>query len=880
MQVYPGSNIYSHKPVIRMEIELGKLVDVPTNNIVGFNEQLIQLFPGLKEHKCSLGYAGGFIKRLNNGTYIAHVIEHLCLEMQNLAGHDIKFGKTRNIQEDIYQVVYECFNPVIGKACGFAAVNIINAIIERRNCDIEQEMSKFKEICVRYNLGPSTSAIVNEAKERGIPVKEIANSGMMRLGYGKYQKYISATLYEGTNSLAVDIACDKSLTKALLEEVFIPVPRGDVCYFKEEAIRLADNIGYPVVVKPKFGNKGKFVFLDIQNEEDLTSAFQQVKTYDEEVIVEEYINGKDYRLLVVGGRLVAASERIPAYITGDGIHSVMELVEIKNLDEFRGEGHEKPLTKIKIDECVIKTLTKQKLKLDSVVEKDRIVWLRENANLSTGGIAIDCTEKVHPENQRIAEIAAKTIGLDIAGIDMITPDISRTITSTHGAIVEVNAAPGIRMHLYPASGKKRNVASPIIDMIYPPGTPFTIPIVSITGTNGKTTTTRMVSNILQRYGYTVGMTTTHGIYINNKCIEKGDTTGFNSALRVLNNREVDAAVLETARGGIIRGGLAYDKADVAIFTNLSGDHLGFDGIDTIDDLLYIKSLVVEAVKENGASILNADDEYVMKIRQYAKGKIILFSMDSENQYIREHISAGGCAVYVKGGNIYLTNSGVEKVLIQVNGIPATLKGILKHNIYNGMAAISATYALKIPLGIIKKSLANFETDAVCNPGRFNIYDLGDFKVILDYGHNLEGYRVTIDGLKKMNPSGLIGVIGSPGNRRDEDIKEIGKLSGQFFDTIIIKEDSNLRGRLPLEVANILRLGALESNIRQENIKIIREEEAALKYALNKAKKGEIIVVFFENMEPLIKIINQYHINRDSKLTKSRILEKEKQIVTV
>jgi len=840
-----------------MDVMLGELVNVPTCDIAGFNEQLLKFFPGLMDHKCSLGYRGGFVKRLEEGTYLAHVIEHLCLEIQNILGFDAKFGKARNIQDDLYQIIYEHINPVIGNACGFAAINIINAIIEGRYKDIEQEIEKLNDLCKRYSFGPSTSAIIDEAKKRGIPVREIANSGMLRLGYGKYQKYISATLYENTSSIAVDIACDKALTKAILDEVAIPVPRGGICIFEHEALKIAEDIGFPVVVKPKCGNKGKFVFLNIQNREELISAFHKVKTYDEEVIIEKYITGRDYRLLVVGGKMVAASERIPAHVVGDGIHNVKELIKIENKNKLRGDGHEKPLTKIKIDEQVIEMLNKQGFSLETVVEKDHIIWLRGNANLSTGGIPIDCTEEVHEENCRVAELAAKTIGLDIAGIDMVIPDISKPISHNFGAIVEVNAAPGIRMHLYPAKGKPRNVASPILDMIFPTGTPSTIPIISVTGTNGKTTATRMISSILQKHGYTVGMTTTHGIYINKECIEKGDTTGPKSALRILNNREVDAAVLETARGGIIREGLAYDKADVAVFTNLSSDHLGFDGIGTMEDLLHVKSLVIEAVKENGASVLNADDEYVMKVRNYAKGRIILFSMDAGNKYIIEHLNSGGSCIFVKDGNILLSNNGFAEVVIEVNRIPATMKGTLKHNIYNSMAAIGAAYALKISLDTIRKALENFAADAESNPGRFNLYDLEDYKVILDYGHNLDGYRVTIEGIKKLDPARIIGIIGVPGNRRDEDIREIGKFSGQVFNNIIIKEDKDLRGRLPLEVANILRKGALESGMDQKHIKVIPEEETALKYALKKAKKGDIIVVFFEEMEPLVKIINQH-----------------------
>jgi cyanophycin synthetase len=870
MLTFNGPNIYSHKPVVRMDVKLGCLNDVPTKDINNFNESLIELFPGLRAHKCSRGYIGGFLERLREGTYLAHVTEHVCLEIQKLIGHDVKFGRTRNITQDIYQIIFGCQSPIIGKACGYSTVKIINGLLEGCTSHVKDEIEKIKKLGIKHSFGPSTGAIVTEAKARGIPVKEVAGSGIIRLGYGRYQKYVSSTLFEGTSSIAADISCDKELTKALLDEVFIPVPRGSLCTTPDEAIVIARELGYPLVIKPKSGNQGKFVFTDIFSEEDLLNAFSQVKLYDDEVIVEEYIPGKDYRLLVVGGKFTAAAERIPAYVKGDGIHSIRELIESENRNELRGEDHEKPLTKIKIDECMMKVLGKQGLNLDTVPGRKQTVWLRRNANLSTGGTAVDCTDIVHEENRKAAELAAKTIGLDVAGIDMVIPDISRPICEGYGAVVEVNAAPGIRMHLYPAAGTRRNVAKAIVDMIYPHGSPYTIPIISITGTNGKTTTARMISRILQDSGLTVGMTTTHGIYINRECIEEGDTTGPKSAARVLNNRQVEAAVLETARGGIIRGGLAYDKADVAVFTNLSGDHLGIDGINTMDELLNVKSLVIEAVKENGYCILNADDKYVMKAAENAKGKLILISTDFYNPYIKKQIKSGGCALYTDKGDICISVHGLTLRMVSVKDIPATMKGALTHNIYNSMAAAAAAYAAGVHPDIIAKSLKAFTTNAEDNPGRFNVYELGNVKVVLDYGHNQEGYRVTVEGLKKLNPKRLVGIIGVPGDRRDPDIEEIGRISANFFDFIIIKEDKDLRGRQPLETINTLRLGAVEAGMAQEKIEVVPDEAEALKKAIDNAEDGDVIVVFFEKRERLVDVINSYLMQPEANAKDSKV----------
>ncbi|MDF2523879.1 MAG: cyanophycin synthetase [Clostridiales bacterium] len=858
LKVYEPPSIYSvREPIIKIEIKLGELADTPTKDIDKLNENIIRLFPGIKDHKCAKDYVGGFLERLEEGTYLAHVTEHLCLETQRMLGYDIKHGKARQLNDDIYNIIFSCAHVEIGKACGHFVVKTINALIEGHEVDIEKDFQQLKKVCVKYDLGVSTTAIIEEAKKRNIPVSLVNDGEIIRLGYGKHQRLISATLYEGTSSIAVDIACDKQLTKTILDESFIPIPYGEACQTFESALQIVNELGYPVVIKPKNGNKGKHVYINLNNEDEIKWAFQEAMSFDGEVIVEKYIEGKDYRLLVVNGKFVAAAERIPAQIKGDGLRSIEELIKNENNNVLRGEGHEKPLTKINIDENLLKTIKRQNFSLESIPPLDHTVLLRENANLSTGGIAVDCTDIVHPNNKEIAELAAKSVGLDIAGIDMVIPDISEPIHKGFGAIVEVNAAPGIRMHLKPAIGVSRDVVSPILDMMYPENEPFSIPIVSITGTNGKTTTTRMISRILNNAGYSVGTTTTHGIYVNNKCLVDGDTTGPKSARRILYHKEVDAAVLETARGGIVRDGLAYEKADVAVFINLTEDHLGIDGINTMDELLHVKSLVIEAVKEDGACILNADDPWIMKVKEKAKGKIVLFSLDAYNPLLINHVKDGGRAVYKKGDGIFISHNGTVREAIKIPEIPATLNGGLKHNIYNSMAAIGASIILNIPLEIICNTLRAFSCDAHINPGRFNVYELGDFKVVLDYGHNIDGYRTTIDGLRSLNPVRLTGIIGVPGDRRDEDIKRIGRLSGTTFDRIIIKEDEDLRGRKPFEVAKILLSGVLEGTIDKNNVSIILNEAAALKDAIIGAISGEVIVVFFEIMEPLVDLLNDF-----------------------
>ncbi|MGB9679704.1 MAG: cyanophycin synthetase [Thermoanaerobacteraceae bacterium] len=868
IKVYRGRNIYSHRPVIKMLLDIEGL-DVPTNEIKGFNEKIINILPGLKKHGCSLGYEGGFLKRLKEGTYLPHVTEHIILEIQNILGYDVKFGKARHFEGDLYNVIFEYSLEECGKRAAKMAVEMVNKIIKKVDYNLDKELENIQKILAEIELGPSTMAIKSAAIKKGIPVERVGKGSILRLGYGKYQKMIEGTISQNTSCLAVDIASDKILTKQILKEHGLPVPEGDAAYTEEEAVAIAEEIGYPVAIKPYNGNQGKGVFLNITNKNEVILAYRNAKNYSDIVLIEKHIKGKHYRILVVGDKVIAVAERIPAYVIGDGVHSIKELIEIENKNPLRGYDHEKPLTQIKIDSITNMFLKKQNLDLDSILQKGEKVFLRESANLSTGGISIDKTENIHPFNIEVAVRAAKAIGLDIAGIDVTMDNIKKPLSETNGAIIEINAAPGIRMHHYPAKGKPRNAAEKIVDMLFPKGSKSTIPIISITGTNGKTTVTRMTSHILKTYGYIVGMTCTDGIFVDDVCIYKGDNTGPRSAKTCLADKNIEAAVLETARGGIIREGLGYDLADVGVITNISEDHLGIDGIETLEDLAFVKALVIEAVKDDGYSILNADDPIATFLSKRAKGKIIYFSMYENNITIKKHIENGGTAVFVKEGIIVIANEQITPV-VKIEEIPAAFSGKVLYNIENALASIAAAYSIKIPVNIIAKGIKTFYCDENFNPGRFNIFNIGNFRVLVDYGHNIDGIKKVIQSAKKLDASRLVGIIGVPGDRTNSSTLKIGEICGEELDKIYIKEDLDKRGRKKGEVAKLLVQGAIKGGISKEKIKIILKETDALNEAMNNAEAGDLILVFYEKYEPIIKVIEEFTKNKNTKINEKNL----------
>lgn len=847
--IYEGRNIYSHKPIMKMIIDIGEYSEIPTKDIDGFNENLLNAFPNLKKNTCGLGYEGGFLERLENGTYLAHVLEHVIIDIQNTLGYNVKFGKTKFYEEpSLYYLVYEYENRICALECSKAAIFILNSFIKGEKVEIEKFMNYLRKTLLKTELGPSTSAIVKEAKKRNIPVTRIGDESLVRLGYGKQSTLLQATLSGATSCISADISSNKQLTKSILDEHHIPVPYGKVVYSEISAIMVANQIGLPVVIKPFDGNQGKGVHLNLMKEEDIRAAFQDASKYSAGIIVEKYVTGNDYRILVIGGKVKAVSQRLPALVVGDGKHSITELIDMINIDDRRGENHEKSLTKIKLDSVELSVLKKKGLDVKDVPRNGETITLRENGNLSTGGTAIDCTDRIHPDNAEIAVNAANAIEIDIAGIDFVAEDIAKSIRSSSGAVIEVNAAPGIRMHLYPSEGEARNVGKDIVDYLFPDEDAAAFPIISVTGTNGKTTTVRLIKHILSLTGKSVGMTSTSGTVINDKCICKGDHSGPGSAKALLANKAIEAVVLETARGGIIRQGLGYDLADVGIITNVTEDHLGENGMETVEDLAFVKALVVEAVKPDGYAVLNAEDKMTKIILERVRSKVILFyKQNCPKEFMDNH---DYIKVYVKDGSIKISDGQKEMDIIKVDKIPVTLNGVLACNIDNCLAAVSALYALNVPTEIIAKGLLSF----IDNPGRFQLFDMNGFKIILDYAHNEAGYEEIIKLCQKLAHKRLVGIIGMPGDRPDAAIKAVGRLCAAAFDQIYIKEDIDLRGRKEQEVAGLMYDAIMEKPFSKQHIKVLKDEAAALKEAIAGAAEGDLIVVLYEKIDPLLDII--------------------------
>lgn len=858
--IYEGKNIYSHKKCIRLDVDLEGYCETPSKEIEGFNDELVNMIPELYTHRCGIDEDGGFVKRLKEGTYLAHICEHMIIAIQNIIGIEVAYGKAREVEGDIYQIIYQYQYPKAGIECAKLAIDIINGLINGIIIDFKSRVSIIKEMLNEELIGPSTLAVCEAAQKQGLPVMKLGSSSFYQIGYGKQGRVIEASITSNTSCIAADISCDKLLTKELLDLQNLPVARGAKVYNVISLLREADRIGYPLVLKPQYGNKGRGVILGIKNEKELITAYQKLINEFDDIILEEYHKGDDYRVCVVNNKVVGVSLRVPPYIIGDGNKSVEELIDELNSHEYRGEGHEKPLTKVKKDAMLNSFISEQGYTLNSILENEKKLLLRKNANLSTGGIAIDYTDKICEENKDICIRAAKAIGIDVCGVDICTDDISKSIIN-NGIIMEVNTAPGLRMHIYPSEGKSRDVGNEIINMMYKDGIK-NIPVVSISGTNGKTTTTRLINYTLCKLGMCSGMTSTEGIFINNKCIDIGDDTGMDSAKCVLLNKDVEVAVLETARGGIIRRGLAYDLADVAVITNITEDHLGCDGVKDMEDLCYVKSLIAEAVKEDGYAVINADDKYSKTIIDRIKANIIYFSKDYKNPLIINSIREGNIVAYLKDDYICINKKRKEYKLSNIKDIPIILNGALKFNIENVMAACAALVGLNIDCNHIKNSIESFELNSRENYGRFNIHDYNGVKIILDYGHNIEGYKKALAAVKEITKGKVIGVIGVPGDRSNESIKEIGKISSKYIDRIIIKEDKDRRGRKQGEIARLIKLGT-DSYKENINSKIVLNEVEALREAIKEANVGDSIIVFYEKIEPLIEVIDKLNENKSN-----------------
>ncbi|MPQ32831.1 cyanophycin synthetase [Clostridium estertheticum] len=848
-RIFNGRNIYCHKKCIKLNLDLEEYSEIPSKDIYNFNEKLICMLQkiNLDEHR-------EFIKRLIEGTYLANITEYIIIALQNMIGSDISYGKNHEISVNHHYIIYQYEYKSIGIEVANIAVDFVNSLIKNELFDLDIGVDKLKEILMCEQLGVSTFNICNEAKKRGIPIIKIGEESMFQLGYGKYSKFIQATMGNDTSAISLGIAQDKLLTKQVLSMNSLPVSNGMRVTSVSDCISFALDIGYPVVLKPQFGNKGKGVIGNIEHEKQLSDAYGLLAKKYEDIIIEEYIIGKDYRVCSVYGDIVAVSETLHPYIIGDGITSIEELIKKTNEGSRRGDDYEKDLIMIKIDEGLVEYLKQKNFSLEFILPEKEKLYL----NLSTGGLPIDCTDLICDENIEICKRAASAIGMDICEMHVRCIDISKSLNEG-GVIIDLNVAPEIRVYHNPCIGT-HNVAGHIVDKLFK-DIPKSIPLVAVTGTNGKTTTTRLIAHILSISGYTVGMTTSSGIYIDGKCVFKGDTTGPKSALTVLMNRSIDAAVLETARGGIIRGGLAYDLANVAVITNITEDHLGIDGVDTIEDLAKVKALVGEAVKIDGYVVINGDDNMSISILPRLKSRLIVFSSYKNNEVMIANIKKGGYGIYVDEGNLIIQTSTNSEKLINVKNIGITLKGILKYNIKNAMAACAAAVGLGIDYDVIRQGLKTFYCNKEQNPGRFNIYLLNNVTVILDYGHNIEGYKVVLDAVKDIKHNKLIGVIGVPGDRSDSHILNMGKCAGENFDYILIKENKDGRGRLKGQVADLLEKGVLKSNFNIINIKKILEEKEAFKMALDIAKPGDIVIVFFEKDESLLEIIRSKSISK-------------------
>lgn len=857
-----GPNVYHHRPVLVVRLDLGDLTGVASRDVEGFTHRLTEALPGLYAHHCSRGHVGGFVERLYEGTYFAHITEHVALELSELAGVGVTFGQARSAgdgqgQEGLYDVILRYRNEAGMRHVVRVAVDLVEALVRNETFPLAEAIEAVRETACRAELGLSTRAIVRAAERRGIPWERVGEENLIRFGYGRHSRLVRAAMTDATSAIGVDAARYKDLTKDLLRNALVPVPDGVVVWDEAAAVAALDTLRSPIVVKPRDGNQGRGVTVGAATPEEVRRAFALAAAYGPSVIVEEQLVGKDYRLLIVGGHLVAASERSPCHVVGDGARTIAELIEHANADPRRGEGHEKPLTRIVVDDAVLARLAKGGWSLAAVPAAGERVLLRGSANLSTGGTARDVTDEVHPDVRAVCERAARAVGLDVCGVDLIAEDVTRPLRSGRAGIVEVNAAPGLRMHLHPSEGTPRDVGSAIVAQLYPPGAPARIPIISVTGTNGKTTVTRLIGHVLRVTGVTVGMTTTGGVWVGGECVARGDTTGPASARSVLADPTVEAAVLETARGGILRRGLGYDWADVAVVTNVRADHLGQDGITSIEDVIHVKSLVAERVREGGALVVNADDPGALRLLarpgvQRRAHRLLLFSQRPCNAEVLRHCADGGTAYFVRDGWIVEARGSEEEGVVPVEAVPITYGGLATFNVANTLAAVAACRAHGVLRSTIARALARFDSNAD-NSGRANVYRLGAGYVMIDYGHNPDAFLEIGAFLRRWQPGRLlIGVVNAPGDRTDALVRAAGRAAAEAFTHLVLSEDKDLRGRAPGEVVALLQQGAAEAP--PVPVEVVYDEVEALRSVLDRVRAGAVAVTFYEHLEPLIDLL--------------------------
>jgi len=854
-----GPNYWSirrHKLIV-MTLDLEEYEEKPTNKIPGFFENLKAMFPGMYEHRCSVGCAGGFFERVVEGTWMGHVIEHIALEIQSLAGMEVGFGRTRGFgPPGVYSVVFNYLEEAAGRYAARAAVRIALALSEGEEYDLETDIREMREIRENERLGPSTGSIIEEALSRGMPWLRLNKYSLCQIGYGMNQKRIQATVSSDTSSIGVEIACDKEDTKHLLEQANISIPKGDIVRRESSLQSAVDYVGYPLVIKPIDGNHGRGITVNIQDWESALAGFKAAKEVSSSVIIEKYITGDDYRLLVIDYKLVAAAKRTPAHVMGNGKSSIQELIDEVNSDPRRGYGHEKVLTAINVNEITENIIESAGYTLDTILKKDEVLNLKDTANLSTGGTATDVTDIVHPENIFMAERIARVVGLDICGIDLMTSDVSKPVSVTGGAVLEVNAGPGFRMHLAPTEGLPRNVAAHVMDMLFPTGSTGRIPIVAVTGTNGKTTTTRLIAHMVKMMGHNVGYTTSDGIYIQNHLLDVGDCTGPASAEFVLKDPTVDFAVLETARGGLLRAGLGFKFCDIAIVTNVAPDHLGMRGINTVEQMARLKGVVPETVLPDGYAILNADDELVYDMRKDLKCNVALFSMDEESPNIKRHAANNGLYALYENGYITVCKGSWKMRVMKAVNVPLTFGGKARFMIQNVLPAVLTGYIKGFDLRAIKMALESFIPSASQTPGRLNLFKFKDFHVLLDYAHNAAGMEALAQFIDNLEGKPKVGIIAGIGDRRREDNEEMGVMAAQMFDEIIIRQDKNLRGKTEEELIEMLQAG-IKKHDPDKLVKVIKSEKDAITHAITNAVPGSLIVMCSDVVPEALKLVQEF-----------------------
>ena len=855
-----GPNYWRLAPVVACDLKLGSLEELCSDEIPGFNDRLLRFLPGLSEHPCSRGEEGGFVGRLMEGTHLPHILEHVALELQTLAGSDVSFGRVvQSGDAGTWWVIVAYDEEEVGVDSMYEGARIVRACISGDELDVGDIVAELQDLYERVRLGPSTAAVVEEARRRNIPVRRLNSRSLVQLGLGRNLRRIQATVTGTTSSIAVEIAQNKEDTKRFLNNIGLPVPRGGVVRSLDGAIELAGEIGFPVILKPIDASHGRGISGRLDSPEAIVGAWEVARQFSRDVLVEHFHDGRDHRVLVVNGRVVACAERVPASVVGDGLQTVRQLIDKANRDPRRGVGHRKTLTRLPMDERTVAFLAMSGLTLDSVPHKDQAVFLRGTANLSTGGTSIDRTDDVHPDNVTACEMAAGIVGLDIAGIDVLTRDISVPFRENDAVILEVNAAPGIRMHTHPATGTPRPVATPILDMLYPPGTESTIPIVAVTGTNGKTTTVRLIAHLFRNTGHRVGFTTTDGVYVHNRLVMEGDMTGPFAANIILSNPSIDVAVLETARGGILRSGLGFDECDVGVVLNVSADHLGLRGIHTLDQLAEVKGVVPAVVRRDGHAVLNADDPRVYAMRDRTGADIVLFTTkeEGENELVEHHANRAGIVACIDDGRFTIRRGRLKIPIASEREVPLMLGGAAKFQRQNVLAAIASAYVQGMRYDDIRAGLLSFFPSPALTPGRLNLIRLrSGARALVDYAHNAAAIEGLLEFVGELPANRRIGVITVPGDRRDEDIRGAGRLAARF-DHVIIKEDVDLRGRAPGDIGRLIREGLVEGGLASTEIEEIRGEANAIEHAVTLLGDDDLLVVFAEKVPSALATVRAH-----------------------